>query len=969
MFEIFIQNAALLLTLSFLNGIITFYRPKKELPFRLLNGAWFGIIAIAAMMMPYHFQEGTIYDGRSVILTLAGLWGGGISTLVAVAISGAYRIFLGGTGVYVGVATIIFCSLTGLIFRSFLHKKLHQISFYNFWIIGLVSHVVMLGCQLFLPTDPLLVVKQIGVPVLLIFPVAFALIAQLFKLIDRYIYNTHQIKDAEELYRTTLLSIGDAVICTDNTGKITQMNAIAEKLTGWNFSEAKGRMLDDVFEIIDEGSREKIESPVQKVISTGSIVELSNHPILVSKNGSEIPVADSGAPIKNKSNQIIGVVVVFRDQTEEREQQQVLEKSEADYREREFWLRESQRIGRIGSYSLDIKSGQWRSSDVLDEIFGISSQDEHTVVSWNEIIHPEQREEMMYYFQHEVVENKTAFEKEYRIKRADNGAERWVHGRGELRFNESGEAVTMIGTIQDITLRKQYEAQLLDSEARFRNAILMAPIPIMVHDDTGKILNVSEGWTHFSGYSIDEIPTLKTWTQKAFGNNAEEMQNYHEHLFNTQNTTFGGEHEITSKSGAKRIWNFFHTPLGKTGGKKIMLNIAPDITQRIRTQNELVVAKERAEESERLKSAFLANVSHEIRTPLNGIVGFSNILAEDENLSPKEKQEFAQLINKSSDGLLKIINDILDISRLETGRTKIDKKPFEVNAMLDNVYSIFKKRLADTNITRFDFRIKKPQQNLVVEGDEERLIQIFSNLVDNAIRFTHEGNVTFGIASVNDTEAEFFVSDTGIGIEEDKQKLIFDRFTQADQGTSRTYGGTGLGLAIVKKLLEMMGSEIHLQSEPNKGTCFWFKLPYVSDTQYNSKKQASPVPATNGLQPEKNNKTRILVVEDDMASVQYFKQILNKKFTHIWYAGTGKQALELHKTVLPTVILMDIGLPDMSGLDVIKEIRETDKNVKIIAQTAYAMADDKQNAHQVGSNDFLTKPIQTSVLLKKLQHL
>ncbi|MCK3684218.1 PAS domain S-box protein [Maribellus sp. YY47] len=1091
MFKIFIQNAALLLTLSFLSGTIKFYRPKKDIYYRLINGTWFGLVAIAAMMMPYQYQTGTIYDGRSVVMTLAGLWGGGIPVLISIVLAGAYRIYIGGIGIYVGVTTIVLSGLTGLIFRYYLRDRIYKVNLSIFIGIGLVSQLVVMVSQFMLPIEPIQLFKKIWAPFLVIFPLIFAFIARLFQVIDRYIYGEQRIRAAEELYRTTLLSIGDAVICTDAYGKITQMNAVAENLTGWKFSEAENKELEKVFRIINEFNREKVESPVERVLSEGKIVGLGNHTLLLSKDGNEIPIADSGAPIKNKENQIIGVVLVFRDQSAEREQQLILEKSEARYREREFWLRESQRIGKIGTYEFNIREDCWTSSEVLDNIFGIKADSEKTTATWMNLIHPDDRKMMTEYFKNRVAEKQTFFDLEYRISRSDNGEERWVNGQGECQFDDSQNPLRIIGTIQDITDRKRFEQQLKESEERFRNSILMAPIPIMVHDETGKILNLSEGWTHFSGYTLDELPDLDTWTQKAFGDQAEERKNFINSLYDKPQTVFSGEYEITAKSGAKRIWYFYHTPLGISGGKRIMLNIAPDVTQRIRTKKELqesesayrllfenhiavkllidpedgsivranqaaadfygwsidelqnmkitqincmpetnvlgyinttleskrlsidfkhrlangeikdvevfsnridyrgkqilhsiihdvtekkqlfrelVAAKEEAEESERLKSAFLANVSHEIRTPLNGIVGFSNILAHDENLPMNEKAEFAQIINKSSEGLLKIINDILDISRLETGKTTIDEKPFEVGGMLDNINSIFQKRLSDSkqNIG-FQLLSKKPEKPVFIKGDEERITQIFSNLLDNAIRFTHKGEICFGVSSVSETELEFFVSDTGVGIEKENQQLVFERFTQADSGTSRSYGGTGLGLAIVKKLLEMMNSEIHLESEPNKGTRFWFKLPCLSI-------DLSTAPTTTDNQltetheaKKKNTETKILVVEDDIASLFYFRQVLGKIYSNLFFAENGAKALELFESEAPDIILIDIGLPDMSGLEVIRKIRETDSQVRIIVQTAYVMPEDERNAREAGCNDFFTKPVKTQLLLEKLQ--
>ena len=241
------------------------------------------------------------------------------------------------------------------------------------------------------------------------------------------------------------------------------------------------------------------------------------------------------------------------------------------------------------------------------------------------------------------------------------------------------------------------------------------------------------------------------------------------------------------------------------------------------------------------------------------------------------------------------------------------------------------------------------------------MIQIFSNLLDNALRFTPKGKVTFGITKISDTEVECFVSDTGIGIQAEKQRLIFERFSQADNTTSRSYGGTGLGLTIVRKLAELMGSEIFLQSEPGKGSRFWFSLPYSTVVA-----QKSKTPQKTATIPIKSNATKILVVEDDPASKIYFERILDHSFEKIIFAASGKQALELYEKELPDIILLDIGLPDIHGFDVTRKIREKDNNVIIIAQTAYAMANDEQKAIEAGCNDYIAKPIKKELLFEKL---
>jgi CheY-like chemotaxis protein len=269
--------------------------------------------------------------------------------------------------------------------------------------------------------------------------------------------------------------------------------------------------------------------------------------------------------------------------------------------------------------------------------------------------------------------------------------------------------------------------------------------------------------------------------------------------------------------------------------------------------------------------------------------------------------------------------------------------------------------MADTGKNNVELIVRKPAVPLVINSDETRLIQIFSNLLDNALRFTSKGSVTFGVSVLNEKKVEFFVADTGIGIPKDKKEVIFDRFSQADNNSTRSYGGTGLGLAIVKKLLELMGSEITLESEPGKGATFRFCLPSV--WLKNLAELKNEEKETNPLMYET---VRILVVEDDATSSYYLSQILDKHFDNLIFAETGKEALHLFETQNPDIILMDIGLPDINGLEIVRKIREKNKNVFIIAQTAYAMSGDRQKALEAGCNDYIAKPLKAEVLFQKL---
>jgi signal transduction histidine kinase/CheY-like chemotaxis protein len=394
--------------------------------------------------------------------------------------------------------------------------------------------------------------------------------------------------------------------------------------------------------------------------------------------------------------------------------------------------------------------------------------------------------------------------------------------------------------------------------------------------------------------------------------------------------------------------------------------IIHDITDKKQLVEDLVKAKEKAEESDLLKSAFMANMSHEIRTPLNGILGFTSLLTTEdpEDLPPPDKRkEYAAIIERSADNLMQLINDILDISKLDAGQMNIEKREFNLLMTLNSLELIYQKRLDDIK-KDIRLRTKYPLAPMVVKGDETRLTQIFTNLLDNAVKFTDKGEIAFGIRSLSDSEISFFVSDTGKGIPREKQARIFKRFAQEDDTISRRYGGTGLGLAIVKSLLDLMGGSIRLDSTPGEGSCFEFTLPLKVDTNASAAEDRA-----GGEGAVSSGRLSILLVEDDPVNQLYYKEVLREPDFNLYMAPTGKEALELFKAFSPEVILLDIRLPDINGLEVARQIRATGSKVWIIGQSAYAMAGDEQAAIDAGCNEYLTKPVKASILLKRLHTL
>jgi len=391
--------------------------------------------------------------------------------------------------------------------------------------------------------------------------------------------------------------------------------------------------------------------------------------------------------------------------------------------------------------------------------------------------------------------------------------------------------------------------------------------------------------------------------------------------------------------------------------------IAPLLHSKIqeeRYKKHLIEAKEHAEESDRLKTSFLANMSHEIRTPMNGILGFSQILKE-RKFSEDKQREFLDIIHNRSKNLLHIINDIVDISKIEANQLKVEYNEFNVNQVLYELYNNYQVELDNYDKTDIKLKLYKDleYEESIIYSDEGRIKQILTNLLSNALKFTQEGTIEFGYEFRNKDELLFFIQDTGIGIPEDKKETIFNRFRQADEMTSRSYGGTGLGLSISKNLVEMLGGQIWVRSEEGAGSCFFFTIPYKRG------KNDSEASVINKNFDEYNwNSHSILVVEDDPTSQEYLREILKPTKAHIDFTETGEGGLEYYQSRENySLILMDLRLPDINGIEVTKKIRQTDKKTPIIAQTAYAMGEDKNKCLKAGCNEFITKPFNAQSLI------
>jgi signal transduction histidine kinase/CheY-like chemotaxis protein len=426
------------------------------------------------------------------------------------------------------------------------------------------------------------------------------------------------------------------------------------------------------------------------------------------------------------------------------------------------------------------------------------------------------------------------------------------------------------------------------------------------------------------------------------------------------------EYRFCDKQGNITLVYGLASPQYDTSGRIIRyVGANMDITTRKQMETDLVNAKEHAEEAGRLKTAFLNNMSHEIRTPMNAIMGFSELLVKQYNNKPK-LEEFSCIIQQRCSDLLIIINDILDIAKIESGQLNVNMEPCDINLLFADISSFFskhQKKLKKENIIFNLHPLGEAKTELIIT-DEVKLKQILINLIGNAFKFTSSGIIEGGCMPDANNKLLFYVSDTGTGIPPEKHDIIFERFTQLGEETNKEYSGTGLGLSIVKGLVKLLGGEIHVESEYGKGSVFSFTIPYIKfQPLHTGPELVIETPKYNF-----SDKT-LLIVEDDFFNAIYLNEVLTEVGFNILQTEYGKEAIQISLTQAIDLVLLDIRLPDIDGYEVIRQIRQGSPEIKIIAQTAYASNEDKQKALNAGCTDYISKPIKIDLLLEMVYKL
>jgi PAS domain S-box-containing protein len=512
----------------------------------------------------------------------------------------------------------------------------------------------------------------------------------------------------------------------------------------------------------------------------------------------------------------------------------------------------------------------------------------------------------------------------------------------------------IITVTKDITHRKSIELALAESEAKYRYLYDNALVAMFTTTLQGKPVDANETTLKMLGYS----------TKEEFFTHFQATDHW---VFPVQRSNLvrqvrenGVVHGFQALARRKDGTEFYAEFSAKLNPDKLTLDVVSlDISTRKKAELELIESKERAEESDRLKSAFLANMSHEIRTPMNGIMGFTELLKEP-GLTGEEQKRFIEIIQRSGNRLLDTVNDLIDISRIETGQMPVVYNETNVNWQLENLFCFFKSQTEQKGVKLlFDPVLPAKDANLLT--DQTKPDSILTNLIKNAVKYTETGEICFG-CTANEKFLEFFVKDTGIGIPENRREAIFNRFEQADITDKRALQWSGLGLTIAKAYVEMLGGAISVESKEGKGSTFRFTILKRSVV---NQKQKKPEPSVEGWKDSMKTKKRfnILIAEDDEMSYLYIVNVLADLDCEIFRSTTGAETVEFcrnHPDV--DLILMDVKMPLMNGYEATRQIREMNHKVVIVAQTAYALTGDKEKAMAAGCDNYVAKPIAKSVL-------
>lgn len=731
----------------------------------------------------------------------------------------------------------------------------------------------------------------------------------------------------------------EAILMMETDGTVFIINPAGAKWLNKSIDELIGHRLWDVFPLTDSSDIQRI---VEEVINTKEARTLFD------KHAGHYFYINIYPVLDEEEHKVIRIALFARDMTERKLVQDALQKSERKYCQLYESLQDAIVVTNIQGLILEFNpSFQTMLGYDAEEIYTLTTQD-ITPTKWHPIEARILTEQVLTQGYSEV------YEKEYLRK---NGSLLPIETRTYLMTNEQGEPTGLWGLSRDITERKWAQENLRLANAYNRSLIEASLDSLITITPQGKINDLNAATEVVTGYSREEL------FGKNFSDYFTEPQQAQSVIQQALRLGVVYDYELAlcHKDGhvTPVLCNLsiYGNEVGQIMG---IIMAARNITQHKQVEMELRHAKETAEVANRAKSAFLANMSHELRTPLNAILGYTQILSRDRNLTDKQ-QENISIIHRSGEYLLTLISDILDLSKIESGHLELHPAHFDFSEFLEGINDLFRLRAHQKNI-KYIYQPISPIP-MSVCADEKRLRQVLINLLSNAIKFTQKGEVSLKLTQSNG-KILFQVEDTGIGISIEDQQKIFLPFQQV--GDPRYYiEGTGLGLSITKKLVELMGSELHVESIIGEGSVFWMMLD-LPLSKVTKKVKVPQLPKIIGFQgPQK----RILVVDDKKENRMLLIDFLTPIGFEVIEADNGKKGLEKAKQLRPHLIVMDLLMPEMDGFEAIRQIRNTEeiKHIPIIAASASIFEYHQQKSFQAGCNDFVTKPIQMDIFTLCIQ--
>jgi PAS domain S-box-containing protein len=770
--------------------------------------------------------------------------------------------------------------------------------------------------------------------------------------ITERLHTEETIKESEERFRSLFENSTIGLYRTTPQGDILLANPTMIRMLGFdNIDELAQRNLEQKGYEPDY-PRSEFKSKIEK---SGGIIGLVSK--WTKKDGTTLDVLESAHAIRDSNGKTLYYDGTVEDITERLRAREALQRSESD-------LKEAQRVGRFGSWDWDT------TTDTI-----IWSEEYYSISGLDPTQPPPGYEEYLKLYTPESAARLDAAVKEsmqtgegYQLDLEQahlDGTNHWITVIGEVKRDDKGQIVGLRGTAQDITVRKNAEGALKESEQRYRSVAKSATDAIITTNSKGIIINWNLGAEIIFGYTQAEIT----------GKNLATIipQNYAEnHVNGMKRIEQGGEYHLIGKTvelmGLHKSGNEFPLEFSlsewEIKEEKFFTGIIRDITVRKRVEKELIAAKEKAESANKLKDAFIANISHEIRTPLNGILGMASIIKDTfrDNIK-KEDEELFEGIDISSKRIIRTVDMILNYSRLQVGEFQIIRKDMELSPICENLVKEF---MLPAKIRSLELTFQNKCGDVNVLADEYSITMAISNLIDNAIKFTNKGLINVILYKGNNEDIILDIKDTGIGISDEYIEMMYEPYQQEQMGYGRAYEGVGLGLSLVKKVLDLNNVKVFVESKKGEGTTFsinFGKVEQPIEVKYKKEIVPNIIPAPGELRKE-----LVLLVEDDLMNQVTIRRFIKNRYSVI-ITDSSDEALEILNKNKVDIILMDISISGKkNGLELTKELKASKEfsHIPVIAVTAHAFEEDKQNALDAGCDSYLAKPFSKEALLNMI---